>query len=209
MADELYFPENRSFWYRPLQNRSFSVHSDGTNQKDSEWSKNKTRKSRSQGHRQWFQTSCSGQGYLRVQGHLETYVSLTRNNLGKAQLMYSSRKHACELVDLNTLEIVFNHQACFNKLKFQTGSFDFHDPQVTVTWQRAYWVLNLSEITKWNFAAVVEGTLKGDGLEMGNYRRACWRTGQTSYQLWIWNAWNGQKLYFRDDFDFLFSILKS
>ena len=47
--------------------------------------------------------------------------------------MYSSRKHACELVDLNTLEIVFNHQACFNKLKFQTGSFDFHDPQVTVT----------------------------------------------------------------------------
>ena len=50
--------------------------------------------------------------------------------------MYSSRKHACELVDLNTLEIVFNHQACFNKLKFQTGSFDFHDPQVTVTWPK-------------------------------------------------------------------------
>ena len=44
--------------------------------------------------------------------------------------MYSSRKHACELVDLNSLEIVFNHQACFNRLKFQTGSFDFHDPQV-------------------------------------------------------------------------------
>ena len=44
--------------------------------------------------------------------------------------MYSSRKHAVELVDLNALEIVFSHQACFNKLKFQTGSFDFHDPQV-------------------------------------------------------------------------------
>ena len=48
----------------------------------------------------------------------------------KAQLMYSSRKHAVELVDLNSMEIVFEHQACFNKLKFQTGSFDFHDPQV-------------------------------------------------------------------------------
>ena len=121
----------------------------------------------------------------------------------KAQLMYSSRKHAVELVDLNSMEIVFEHQACFNKLKFQTGSFDFHDPQVRFNSHVTKEVTDFSffsEITKRNIVAAVERAFKGDWLEMGNHWRACWWTWQTSYKLWIWNAWNGQKLHFRNDF---------
>ena len=90
--------------------------------------------------------------------------------------MYSSRKHAVELVDLNSMEIVFEHQACFNKLKFQTGSFDFHDPQVRFNSHLTKELTDFSillEIAKRNLVAAVERTFKGDWLEMGNHWRAC------------------------------------